>query len=313
MDSLTIFDTLRKNFDLSNKLLVVLGPSLSSKTSLGLILARYLKTSIISTDSRQVYKHLDYSTGKLKFGDSFNFKKGLGFWLIDDIYYWGYDIMEANYTFSAADFVNFVNNEVISNITSVPIIVGGTGLYINALLGNLNLGYPKPNFKLRKKLEKKSILELHQILKKLDFDLNILNNSDLHNKRRLIRKIEILSHRPKGFIGPTVADKFSLLNYYKINPLYIRLERKSYKSFVQSWLDKNFENIKKEVDWLLSNYPKSPLFEGFIFKEFKKHLTRNLPKIEVKNQITTSYLRYIKRQKTYFNKYFPQSNLFIVD
>ena len=295
-----------KDPHLKDFILVILGPSASGKTFLSLKLASNLQTSILSADSRQVYKHLDYSTGKIKKGDTFKYTKKPFRWVINNINYWGYDVIEPNKAFSAGDFVSFTQ-EVTSKEIKPPIIVGGTGLYIKSIFGGLNLSLPLANKRKRAELEKKSVLELQAILKKRGFPVSSLNPSDLMNKRRLIRKIELMDFKK-------VSNKtFSLEDFYNKKAFYVYLERKSYNDLIEEWIVENFKFIEKEVNWLLKKYPQSPLFEGFIFKEFKLFLQGSLTYSSTVQQIATSYLKYIKRQKTYFKKYFPNAKKFIID
>jgi len=285
-----------------NKIIIILGPSASGKTDLAIEIANKYKTYVISADSRQIYKKLNYSTGKIKIGD---LKRGhpiMGSPLITyGIKYYGYNILKPNKEYSAGDFVEYTKKIIIKE-KSTPIICGGTGMYISSLVGNTSLSKVKRNTLFRKKLQKKTLFEIQQILKKEGFNIETLNNSEKNNKQRLIRKIEIIKSKQKN------EEYFSLKEHCKTaGYLYIGLQKKDYKESIENWIDENFEEIKKEVEWLNLKYPKSHLFTGFIFKEMRDYLNNKSSIEKTKNLITVSYLQYIKRQMTYFKKYFPQT------
>lgn len=176
-----------------NKIMIILGPTSTGKTDLGLFLAKKFNGELVSADSRQVYKDLDIGTGKLP--ESGNFKKGKGFWEIDGIKIWMYDVVSPNTQYNVAQYIKDAE-KIVSEILKkgkLPIIVGGTGLYIKALIDGLpNLSIPIDK-KLRKKLEKLSLSDLQKKLRQLSTKRwEIMNDSDRQNPRRLIRAIEIV-------------------------------------------------------------------------------------------------------------------------
>lgn len=202
------------------KLLVILGPTSTGKTDLALWLAKRFSGELVSCDSRQVYTGLDIGTGKrpseLKIKNlKLKIEKGDGWWNIDGIKVWMYDVVDFKKQYTVADYVEDAN-QVIDRIISrsnLPIIVGGTGLYLKALLEGLpNLEIPLDE-KLRKKLEKLSKEELQEKLQKVSPDRwNKLNESDRQNPRRLIRAIEIVTNsKPRLPIGQVKAQNYSIL------------------------------------------------------------------------------------------------------
>ena len=179
-----------------NKLLVILGPTSTGKTDLALQLAHKFSGELISVDSRQLYKSLDIGTGKipqLTFTKRHLAKKNR-FWEIDGIKVWMYDVVNPEQQYTVADYIKDAK-KVIRNIQrrdKLPIVVGGTGLYIKALLyGFSSLSIPV-DWKLRKKLEQLSTTQLQEKLKNLSpKKWNSLNHSDGQNPRRLVRAIEL--------------------------------------------------------------------------------------------------------------------------
>ncbi len=207
-----------------NKLLVICGPTATGKTNLGVQIAKKFNGEIISADSRQVYIGMDIGTGKdinenvelsiknqelgvenqnLTIG--FREKEGIPIWLID--------IVEPDYVFNVGEYAR-LGKMIINYLWSknkLPIIVGGTGLYIKALTQVLPNIYIPPNADLRKKLELMTVAELQVELKKSNNDwFTHLNISDKKNPRRLIRAIEIVSWKKN-----VMLNSFQHLNIYK--------------------------------------------------------------------------------------------------
>ena len=196
-----------KKINKKEKIIVILGPTASGKTGLAVKLAYKFNGEIISADSRQVYKGMDIGTGKdlgeywvrVKRGNTG--ASGLPLPLKRDrndkikIPYHLIDVVSPKTEFSLAKFKEKAD-KAIENIlkrNKVPIIAGGTGLYLQALVDNYNLSPVGPDKKLRSRLERKTSQELFKMLKKLNSKFsNKLSESDQKNKRRLIRYIEIL-------------------------------------------------------------------------------------------------------------------------
>ena len=158
---------------------MILGPTASGKSALAVKIAKKINGEIISADSRQVYKGLDIGTGKIT-------KKEMG-----GIPHYCLEIVSPKKIFTVVDFKKYADKaiEKIFAKNKIPIIVGGTGLYIQAVVDNIVLPEVKPDWKLRKKLERKTTEEMFAILKKLDPER--ARNIDAQNPRRLIRAIEI--------------------------------------------------------------------------------------------------------------------------
>lgn len=174
-------------------IIVVMGPTATGKTDLGLELARKFNGELISADSRQVYKGLDIGAGKYP-GNFKNIEKRIGCWIVDGTPIYLYDQVDLNQVFSAADFVQLATQAIadIHRKSKLPIIVGGTNFYIKALLTpipSLNLPIDED---LREKLSKYSLIKLQQRLQKLNIHKwETMNHSDSKNPRRLVRAIEV--------------------------------------------------------------------------------------------------------------------------
>src|SRR6266404_5120994 len=159
-----------------NKLLVVCGPTATGKTELALYLAAKFDGILISADSRQVYRYMDIGTGK----DAKNIL--------------GYDLVNPDEEFSVSQYAKFANNSIkkINEQKKLPILVGGTGLYIKAVTDGIETADIAPNKNLRSTYAKATADELFGILVRMDArKAKLMNNSDRNNPRRLIRAIEI--------------------------------------------------------------------------------------------------------------------------
>jgi tRNA dimethylallyltransferase len=162
-----------------NKLLVICGPTGTGKTRLGILLAKKFDGEIVSADSRQVYKNMDIGTGKA-WGEN--------------IKIWGYDLVSPKDEFSVSKYLKFAQKTIsdIERRGKLPILVGGTGLYIKGVVDGIpTINIPRNN-KLRKNLKEMDTNQLYEHLSQIDsIRAGSMNSSDKKNPRRLIRAIEV--------------------------------------------------------------------------------------------------------------------------
>ena len=168
------------------KILVICGPTATGKTALAIALAKRFGGELVGADSRHLYKGLDILTGK-------DIPEETKIWMVD--------LVDMTKSFSVFQYVRLAQR-VIRDIwrrEKLPIVVGGTGLYIQALVSGLPLIHIPPNPILRNKLNGLSVSELQDALKEENSSkLFTMNVSDLNNPRRLIRAIEIARSLTKG-------------------------------------------------------------------------------------------------------------------
>lgn len=187
------------------KILVMLGPTATGKTDQALILAKRFNGELVSCDSRQVYVGLDIGTGKYPNGkwtiENGQLKKRQRFWEIDGVKIWMYDVCDPKIQYTVFDYVKDAEKiiEDIIKRDKLPIIVGGTGLYLKGLLeGFFNMTIPVDK-EFRKVLEKLDKSKLQKRLQKISLaKWSSLNESDRQNPRRLIRAIELISSSLRG-------------------------------------------------------------------------------------------------------------------
>ncbi len=281
-----------------DKLLIICGPTATGKTSLAMRLAKHFNGELVSADSRQVYKGLDIGTGKdIPEGSKWSSK---GFWQTPDgIKIWGYDLVSSKEKFSVAQYQDRVE-KILKNIyqaEKLPILVGGTGLYIKAIINNIETASIPPNFVLRKKLEEKTSDELLKYLTKINpAKASSLNDSDRKNSRRLIRAIEIaiskkkLEKKPQNYntllIGLTAPQTL----------LYKNIENRVSQRIKSGIL----EEIKSLLDQKISWKDQSTNTIGY--KEFREYFEdKGSFDIAIENWIRDEQ-KYLKRQIVWFKK-----------
>ncbi len=289
-----------------NRAIIILGPTSTGKTDLGIYLSKKFSGEIISADSRQVYIGLDIGTGKVPNQSSkFKVQKFKGLWKINNIKIYCLDVATPKKQYSVKNFVDDAKDALgkIEKVNKLPIIVGGTGLYIKALTeGFESLSTPK-NLKLRKELEGLSLEDLQEKLKKISPEKwSLMNNSDRQNKRRLIRVLEVVYMY--GYTKKTQSSnvKFQNYEYLKIGliaPTKVLREkiRKRVDLRFKQGLITEAKNLKRNglaIERMKELGLDYKLLAGFLEGEIdEKHLRE---KIILKNG------QYAKRQMTWFKK-----------
>lgn len=267
------------------KLLIISGPTATGKTGIALKLAKKFNGELISADSRQIYRGMDIGTGK-------DHPKDVKIHLID--------IINPNQSFSVSQYYDLAIATIkeIQNKNKLPIIVGGTGLYVDSIINPRSTFNIKPNYFLRFFLNRLPVKLLQLTLRLLDFKtFKQLNNSDVNNSRRLIRKIEIsLSSRRDAVYGVSTKDKYDILHISltdNIDNIIKKIDAR-----IQSRLKMGlFDEIKK----LLKKYKwTDPGFNTIAYKEFKTGFTpKNINIWKIHEH------QYAHRQITWFKKFSP--------
>lgn len=232
------------------KLLVILGPTATGKTDLGLILAKKFNGEIVSCDSRQVYRGLDIGTGKYP-SQNAKVKKQKYCWEIDGVNIWMYDVVDARKQYTVADYVRDANKVIdeIQKRRKLPIVVGGSGLYIRALLEGLtNLSIPI-NKKLRQQLDKLSLVDLQKKLQQSEPERwKKMNNSDRQNPRRLIRAIELVGLKP-NFAKALSFDALKIGLTAPRDVLYKRADERVLARIKQGMIEETIKLHKKGLSF----------------------------------------------------------------
>lgn len=286
-------------------MLVLYGPTTTGKTDLAIALAKKFNGELISADSRQVYKGLDIGSGKVNLTDSV--EKHEEYWIVNGIKIRGFDIADPGAQFTAADFIKFANNSIvqINKLSKLPIVVGGTGFYIKALVeGIKSFGIP-PNWELRQKLEELSVADLYKkLLDANEARAKSMNESDKQNPRRLIRAIEIAPYDQKS--TEKIAGKLS--NYPSPNYLLIGLNapNKNLYEKVDEWLNKRLKlGLIQEIEGLLSTGvdPNWLISLGLEYKWITKLVLGQMSTERALAGLGGDIHALIRRQKTFFKQF----------
>jgi len=272
---------------IKNKLIVILGPTASGKTELAIKLAKKFNGEIVSADSRQVYKEIDIGTGKVT-------KKEM-----QSIPHYLLDVASPKRRFTVVQYRKLAL-QVIGRIFKkgkIPILCGGTGFYIQAVVDGIVIPEVSPDWKLRRQLEKKSVKELYQILKKLD--PRRAKTIEKENPRRLIRAIEIVKK-----IGRVPILRKRPLPYpvlmigVKRSPEELKKRiKKRFLRWLRQGLIKEVKNLRK----MGLSFKRIEDF-GIHYRVVAKYLQKRLNYKEMIENSIKEIKNYAKRQMTWFKK-----------
>lgn len=271
----------------SYELITILGPTASGKTPFAAALAASLDSEIISADSRQIYKTMDLGTGK-DLADYIINGKEIPYHLID--------ICEPGYKYNVFEYQHdfFKAYDTIKAKGKLPILCGGTGMYIEAVLKGYKLLDVPPNPKLREKLKNKTLPELEQIL----VSYRVLHNkTDVDSAQRAIRAIEIEEYYKSQ--APDANE------YDPINSLIIgididrELRRKKISHRLKTRLE---EGMIDEVRSILATgvKPDELIYYGLEYKYLTLYIIGQLTYEEMICQLEIAIHQFAKRQMTWF-------------
>jgi len=267
-----------------NKLLVILGPTASGKSNLAIQLAEIFDGEIISADSRQIFKEMNIGTAKI---------------LNSKTPHHLIDFINPTESFSVAQYKKLAY-QAIKNIQKkgkLPILCGGTGLYISSVIENWQFPKIPAQNKLREELETKSIQKLLEIYIKID--PQGAEMIDSKNKRRLIRAIEVSSLSNKSFWQQRKKTK----PFFNTLLIGLKLPKEELKQRVSKRTKKMIQiGLETEVKNLVNKYGWIPSLQSIGYQEWKEYFNDKINKKEVQNLIELHTLQYIKRQMTWFKK-----------
>ena len=268
-------------------LITVLGHTAAGKTAFAAHLAHSLEGEVISADSRQVYRRMNIGTGK-DYSDYLVKGQQVPVHLID--------ILEAGEEYNVYlfkhDFLKVYTN--ISERGNMPVLCGGTGMYIESVLRNYRLIDVPPDSGLREELERKSMDELTGILK---LYVPLHNSTDTVNRKRIIRAIEIAMHQSGR------PDPSEDVEYLCPLVLGIRFERSLRRERITARLSARMEEgMVEEVEELLKSGITAQKLDyyGLEYRYICKYLLNELTYDEMFSQLNSAIHQFAKRQMTYF-------------
>jgi len=277
------------------KVIVICGPTASGKTRLSIELAKRINGEIISSDSMQIYKDMNIGTAKPTEKE----RQGIKHHLLDCVY--------PNKRYSVADFKK-ESKEAIKKILEegkIPIIVGGTGLYIDSLIYEIEYNDIKIDEEYRKDLEKIAQEEgLENLYKRaLEIDPEAMKTISKNDKKRIMRVLEIYHETGKT---KTEQEKLSRLKEveYDYKVFAINIDREALYNRINKRVDIMIEQgLIREVENLITKYEEFPTaMQGLGYKEVVKYLNKEYEKEEMIEKIKQETRRYAKRQLTWFRK-----------
>ncbi len=274
-------------------LIIIAGPTACGKTSVSIELAKQLNGSIISADSMQVYKYMDIGTAKIK-KDEMN---GIKHYLIDELM--------PDEEFSAAIFQRMAKKAYfkIMSENKIPMLVGGTGFYLNSFLYNTDFSIKKTDYTIRNELtklaEEKGNDFIYNMLKDIDSDYaNIVHKNNL---KKVIRAIEYYKE---------TGEKFSVCNsrekrnepVYNYNMFILNMDRERLYKRIEKRIDIMIEDgLINEVKSLLDKYSRSLVsMQGLGYKEIASYLYGECSLDEAIYILKRDTRRFAKRQLTWF-------------
>lgn len=269
------------------KLVAVVGPTASGKTALSVEIARLINGEVISADSRQVYTGLNIGTGKVTKSEMHGVLHHL------------LDVANPKRTMSVVQYERLATRAIkdILKRGKVPIICGGTGLYIDAVLTTATFPAVPPNVKLRKELEKLSPEKLFKKLQKLD--PTRAKNIDSKNSRRLIRAIEIattLGNVPKSTLPKERYDTFYIGLALQKEELAERIKTRLLARIRRGMVAEAHKLHEQGLSW------KRMESLGLEYRFLAQFLQSKISKDEMLRDLETAIRQYSKRQMVWFRR-----------
>lgn len=281
-----------------SKVVVILGVTASGKTDLAIKLAKKFNGEIVSADSRQVYKEFDIGTAKpdgrwMIVGGSREFVSG-------GIIHHLVDMIDPKEDFSLSLYQKLAMDKLqaVGRRGRLPFLVGGTALYLKAVLENWNIPTVEPDLGLRRKLENKNTADLFAELKKKDPEAAAITGA--HNKRRIVRALEVIYQTGRKFseqrkIGRPVFDALKIGLKISRPELAQRIARRT-DEMIKNGLMEETRRLHKKYSWNLV-----PM-QSIDYQEFKEYLGGKKTLAETIKLINAHHLAYAKRQMTWFKR-----------
>lgn len=266
---------------MKNKVIVITGPTAVGKSKISLKIAKHFKTELINGDAYQVYRGMNIGTAKISENEQKQIKHHL------------LDILDPKETFSVSDYQKLVRSIIdqMHRESLLPIIVGGSGLYIDSVIRNYQFNAPKRSEDLI--YENLSNEELHKILEELDYDASLKIHAN--NRKRVLRAIELA--KTNDFSSRTLRNEF----VYDALVIFLNDDREKLYNRINLRVDQMFEDgLLEEVKKL---YPDglSLTSKGAIgYKELFEYFDGTISLEEAKNKIKQNSRHYAKRQLTWY-------------
>ena len=277
------------------KVIVICGPTASGKTALSIQLAQKINGEIISSDSMQIYKDMNIGTAKPDQQEM----QGIKHYLLD--------FVEPNQRYSVADYKKDAENAIedILQKGKVPIIVGGTGLYVDSLIYGIE--YPNIEFdenyrkELERRVEKEGLEKLYEEARKID--PQAMEKISRNDQKRILRVLEIYNATGKTKTEQEIESRKNEVKYdYRV--FAINMDREKLYDRINKRVDIMIQKgLIEEVENLLKKYNEFPTaMQGLGYKEVVEYIQGKVLKEDMIENIKRESRRYAKRQITWFKK-----------
>ncbi len=277
------------------KVIVICGPTASGKTALSIELAKKINGEIVSADSMQIYKEMDIGSAKPTKEEM----QGIKHYLID--------FVRPDKRYSVANYKKDAKEKIkeILDKNKIPIIVGGTGLYIDSLIYEIDYSLVNLDEEYRKKLEKIAKEEgLEKLYNKAcEIDKIAMEKISPNDQKRIIRVLEIYHDTGKTKTQQEIESRKKEVEY-DYHVFAITMDREVLYQRINKRVDIMIEKgLIKEVEHMLNKYKEFPTaMQGLGYKETKEYLENKITKEEMIEKIKMETRRYAKRQLTWFKK-----------
>lgn len=270
----------------TNRLIIITGPTATGKTSLGVALARQLDGEIISADSRQLYRGMDLGTGKdlEEYGN---------------VPYHLIDIVPAGYRYNLFEYLRdfkVAYDDIVARERQ-PIVVGGTGLYVESILKGISLPQVPVNSQLRARLEQLSLSELTEMLASMK---RLHNTTDVDTVKRAVRAIEIETYYQEHPEAAQSAKPHPLKNTITF---MVDIDRDTRRQRIARRLDLRLEmGMVDEVKRLIDSgiKPEDLEYYGLEYKFLTLYVTGRISYQEMHDRLLIAIQQFAKRQMTWF-------------
>ncbi|KKQ94169.1 MAG: tRNA dimethylallyltransferase [candidate division CPR2 bacterium GW2011_GWC1_39_9] len=270
-------------------MIVIIGPTASGKTSLSINLAKKFNGEIVNADSQNVYREMDIGTAKPSIEEQ------------QEVPHHMLDIVDPDQEFNVAIYKKMAKEAIgkIQEAGKIPFLVGGTGLYIDALIYNYHIPEVKPDNKLRAELSLKDNDELAAILDELDPEA--AGTIDPNNRRRVIRAIEIIkgSGKPLSAMRSMEGKPENVLMlgtaFYEKEELYERINLRVDQMFEEGFLEE-FKELADSYPWDI------PGFNALGYRQLALYFKKEIDLSMTMETIKKETRNYAKRQMTWFKR-----------
>lgn len=281
------------------KIVCVVGPTSSGKTALGIRLAKKFHGEIVNADSRQIYKDFTIGTGKPD--GTRGVYQGHRAFFVEKVPHYLMDFLDPRQTFSVVEWREKAVEAIrgIEKRGNLPFIVGGTGLYLSALVDNFEFPKVPPNPTMRKAFEEKPLTDLVKILLKLDPEAEMV--VDLKNPRRVIRALEVATFTGKPFteqkrLARPQFDAFQVGIRWNRADLFGRIDRQIDDMVKRGWADEITDLLKRGMS------EHAPAMSSIGYREMLKYVKGEMKLVDAVAATKHAVHKYAKRQETWFKR-----------